>query len=354
VVERFSDRYPGSINRDVAYFNLAKVALKAGDTAVAVDGFYRVVDVEPSSPLAAPAYVLAGATLLESGEVAKCIFPLRRAAALAADDRYIAYAAAKLAVAYLLDGKPRAANLVLRNHRNSIVNSPARTYAAFLDSFALLQATPAPMRRPYHNYRLLSALLALDTGFSALGTPERVLMAEAYERLGLSERAAKVASAALEGKPAHAYLPRLILPMLHHYRNIADLESATNLLAQVGESLDAQVYDLAVLELAEIAATKRQWQRSIALCLQLLRKPHARARTKALKLLGRAFEQLGEYRLAALCYAGRVDDLQRLLQLSQTTTVPDDSRSASPLVTDRAYRTTRTAAAQETARAVQK
>jgi len=317
VFERFSKRYPSSPNRDVAYFNLAKLELQQAEPAIAIDNFYRVADVEPSSPLAAPSYVLAGAALLEAGKIEKAIFPLSRAAALADDNTCASYAAAKLALAYLLADKPSAANHVLRTYRDFIVASPARRYAAFLDSLALYRAAPAPSRRPYHRSRLLSALVGLESDCDTFGTPERVLMVEAYEQLGLLEKAARLAKATLECKPADTYCARLILPIVRYYRLLGNLDDATRLLKDMSGTLEPAVRDRVLLQLAQLALHTGRWQQSIALCLQVVASSDPSVRTSALKLLGRTFEQVGEYRLAALCYAGRLRELHKMLDMQR-------------------------------------
>jgi len=313
-LEQFERLYKVRDNRDVTYFNLAKALLASGEIEEATEYFYRVIDDNPASELAIPAYVLAGAALLEQGKLDRAPFPLRRALALSTHPRYTAYAAAKLALVYLIKDNPLAAGQVLQEHREYISNSEVETYCAFLGAYATFLGTPPPLLLPKHRSRLLSSLIQLEAAQLRLGTPERVLVTEAYERLGLSEKAAAYALPAVKKHLPAVYLARLVPPLVRHYRQVGDLPAAWSMLQETSAQLEGPVRTRLLLELARIAYEAQRWNDSIAICLDLMTSTDAKTAKEALLLLGKTFEQLGNYRLAALCYAGRVNELRKLIQ----------------------------------------
>jgi len=293
---------PRSAVRSDAWFNLAKLHLQCDRAEPALDAFWHVIDSGAAPGSAAVASLYIGRLLLDAEQPRRAILPLTRATQWTTESAVRAKSVLCLAAAHLLYGNPKAANDVLMDFRSDIEAQSRQ--AALLSALARYRVAESPTRRLYEGQALLTAAdpVRPEDFFGRYGW---YLCGHAYEDLMLPEMATEVYREALRRFERPPYRDAIVFGL-------------ASCLADSGESATsvAQFDDL--LQNAEPA-----WQRTAGfrLCrLQLdLDQPLNASRTarklleisgelndksRALRLLGEAYQRLGDHAAAALCFAG--------------------------------------------------
>jgi tetratricopeptide (TPR) repeat protein len=205
----------------------------------------------------------------------------------------------------LLTNNPRAANAVLLEARPQVIQEPYRPLAAFLDSLAHYRAAVNPKQAQREAGELLAALLAVRED-RALGPVGQLLRGHAYRELGMGEQMAAIYEKAVPetaGSVAAEMTYRL-----GEYALADDRERARQLFLSIVKMKSPKWANLAQLRLAEIALLQKKPQECLQRCQLVLQAQPAADVTSTLKLMGRAFDQLGDYRQAARCFAGQLPE----------------------------------------------
>jgi tetratricopeptide (TPR) repeat protein len=172
-----------------AYYNLGLTQRRLGDARAARAEWYKVIDRAPAHDLTPLAYLRIGRLLLEEGEFAEAVSPLRRALLGSSASGAQPAAAINLAVAYLLNGNPAAANGMLLDHRAAILQETYRPAAAFLDSLARYRTgTDRKMLQRDAGDLLTAAQAVIDD--PVMGLPGQLLVGQAFLELGLVDQTA--------------------------------------------------------------------------------------------------------------------------------------------------------------------
>jgi tetratricopeptide (TPR) repeat protein len=304
--ERLIKESPRSPMLTEAYYNLGLTQRRLGDSTGARNALYRVVDRAPGHELAPLAYLRIGQLYLEESEPELAIVPLRRAISSSVGSPTQPAATVALGVAYLLTENPRAANAILLENRLVIGQPPYRAVAAFLDALARYRGTVAARQVQREASGLLAALLAVRED-PLLGPAGKLLVGQAYRDLGMGEQMVAFYENALRELrgPLAAEMTFILAEALY----TADRrEAALQLFASLASKETTKWVPRALLRLAEITLQEKRPQDCLTWCRKLLQQPGAADATLILKLMGKAYEQLGDHRRAARCYMGQLPD----------------------------------------------
>jgi tetratricopeptide (TPR) repeat protein len=152
---------------------------------------------------------------------------------------------------------------------------------------------------------------ASDLLASLLGTPDDALLGpvgpylrgQAYRELGLTVQMAALYEKALPQTRAPLAV-EMAYYLGEHWSRTNKLAAARELLARVAASSNAAWAGRAQLGLADIALQEKRPADALKWCRAVVDQGHATDLAALLKLMGRAYEELGNYRQAARCYAG--------------------------------------------------
>lgn len=303
--EQFLRQFPRSDARVGVHFNLAKTRLRSGNRDEAMQHFYHVVDQAPAGRLQPIAFLYLGRLYLEDDQAKRAIRPLTRSLASAQDDALRATAAIALASAYLLLENPHAANRILMTHRSAFGQGPHYDQAALLAALARHQAASTAGQVERKGRPLLDAATHVEGGdfFGAYGF---VILAEAYQRLGLFEAVQSTLLQGLEVVPRGGLRSRMMYALADYHHDAGNMVKCKELLATLAiDDADQAWAGRAKLRLAEVLGAEGDDEQCLALCRELLRGTSQPVeQQKVLKTMGRVFERQGSHRAAALCFAG--------------------------------------------------
>lgn len=305
---RLAREWPRSPLVVESHYNLGLLRSRQGDRAAARQAFYRVVDRAPGHELAPLAYWRVGRIFLEEGEAEQALSPLRRACSFPGGSKggSPAQAAAALttAAAHLLTENPRAANAILREHRELISRESYRNAAAFLDTLARFRAATDRRQRQREAVDLLSVLLTVPDD-PLLGPEGLALMGQAYRELGMQEEMARFYQKALK-KLRGPLATKLTLELAEEHWSAGKLESALPFYQQLIAEGPTNEAKRARLRLAEIALAGKKSQECLKSCRELLQDKGAVDAAAVLRLMAQAYEQLGEHENAIRCLSGQL------------------------------------------------
>jgi tetratricopeptide (TPR) repeat protein len=197
-----------------------------------------------------------------------------------------------------LDGEDEEAREILRSFRPFNWES----HAAILEFFQVLlryKTDPSDMR----GQRVVEALMAIGEGRS-LGPAGYLLAGQVYREIGRYDRAAGLYDAASEIVSGPLAL-RMKFEAAERYDEL-DIRKEAQRRYRVVAAVDRETWGpKAELRLADLALRDHQWEECIGRCRKLIGRDGIDS-ADVLALMGRAYEMLKQYRLAAECYAGRV------------------------------------------------
>lgn len=289
-----------------ANYNLGLLLARNGDTAAARAAFYRVVDLGPGSELTALAYLRIGRTFLEEGQPELAQLPLRRSLGLSQGSSTQPATVVTLAAAQLLAGQPQAARSTLTAARKPVGHPPYRQTAALIDALARFRLIEN-QRQSQREAKDLFAALAVLTKEAVLGTPGKLLIAQAYKELGLDKSMLIVLEKTLPATqgPLSEELTYLVAEALLPTQRRLE---AVKLLDALATHPGSKWAPPAQFHLAEIALQEDKPLECLTWCRALWRVPGSVNRAGILRLMGRTYERLGQTRQATLCFAGQAPE----------------------------------------------
>jgi tetratricopeptide (TPR) repeat protein len=304
--DRLVREFPRSPLLVPASYNMALSYRQLGDLAAARDALYRLVDESPLHRLAQLAYIQIGRIYLQEGEPDRAITPFRRACAQSSGGTRAA-AATGLATSFILHGNPRAGNLAIVEYRRELSEPPFDSLAAFLSALSRFRAMPARQDNQPECRALLASLLAVRKEKS-LGPVETLLAGQAFRELAMDEEMVALYESAMKDRTD---IPGWIgAEMNLALADVAFSSGQTNKavarLTELAKQSDNPWAPVAMLRLAEMALRERRNEDCLHWCRSAAESQDARVCRDALKLMGRTYEQLGQHKLAAACYAGQI------------------------------------------------
>jgi tetratricopeptide (TPR) repeat protein len=292
-----------------ASYNLGLALRQHGDDNSAREAFYRVIDGAPGHELAPLACLAIGRMHLDRAEFDKAIPPLRRAANTAPGTDSLPVATLLLAAAYLHMNNAEEANAILLRNRNRLTEAPYRNVTAFLGSYARMLLSGG-RRQAQREARVLMWAIVGASRESVLGPTGVLLMGHAYRELGLGEKMVDLYRRAIQDGVPPVLEPELSYDMADHALTTGDVSDAVSGFTELATRGSAKWSRMAKLRLAEIALDEGRQEECLKWCRESLDASGASSSDapNILKLMGRAFEQLGVHQKAAICYAGQVPE----------------------------------------------
>ncbi|HEV3439917.1 MAG TPA: hypothetical protein VG122_21295, partial [Gemmata sp.] len=198
----------------------------------------------------------------------------------------------------LLEGEDEEVREILRSHRVNNRESHA-AMADFFESLLRYRNSPSETR----GKRVADALLAIGEG-RLLGPAGFLLAGQAYREIGRYDRAAGLYDAAVELVRGPLAV-RMTFEAAERYDQL-DLRVEARKRYTVVAAVDQETWGLkAELRLADLAIRDRHGEECIRRCRALIGRKGIDS-AEVLALMGRGYEFLKQYRLAAECFAGRV------------------------------------------------
>ena len=286
-----------------AFYNLGIAERRRSKGAAARKAFYGVVDQSPGHELAPLAYVHIGRLYLEEDEAEQAVRPLRRAGTGAPGSATQPISLLLLALAHIMTDNPRAANAVLLEHKGVVSHEEYRPMAAFLDSLSRYRAIPDRKMISRESGDLLASILVMREA-EILGISGEYLVGQAYAELGLADQMAAAYTKSL----THAHGPlalRMALALGDYRVKLGQYPEARKHFNGVAINSSRKFATLGMLGLAGVDLLEKKFDDCIETCHLVLEEDKASDVRSVLLLMGRAFEQKGDYRRAALSFAGK-------------------------------------------------
>jgi tetratricopeptide (TPR) repeat protein len=295
--------------RSETAFNLAKCQLRLQQLTLARQHFLWGLDAPTGSPRVRVACHLYAARIqIMQGEKHSAVTTLRRALAMSQNTNMETAAALMLSSAYLIAGSPPGANDILMNRRELFANAPDRAAAAFLSSLARFRAAVLPDRREREARSVVIALGQFDASIQ-FGSHWNVLAAEACSEIGLAQPARFHWQNALDDLtdgPLKAYV---VSQLAEAYRANHEYTVAADLLRIASADSESQAADTILLQSARLSMQQGDFRATAEMCKTLLqRSTDPESQLKGMKLLGTAYERIGNHRAAVYCFAGMLSE----------------------------------------------
>jgi tetratricopeptide (TPR) repeat protein len=284
--------------------NRSRLDERLGRLEDARQGLYDAIDSTWNLGLQGEAWSRIARLALARGAFDEARQAASRSARLARSDLARREAALALATAYLLQENPWAANQVIFEHRELMPGSPSEAEAAFLGSFSRYRGSQTTMARAREEPRLLAAVSLAD-GQPGLTPAASALIADAWQQLGFSERAAAAITPHVTVGAGEYWDGRLSLQLAVYRRLAGAPADAAQILERVASQPESPVRVSAQLELARLQLAGGEFRAAISSARSLL-EPEVDdvARKEALGLMGAAYTRLEQPYAAALCFAG--------------------------------------------------
>jgi len=294
--------FPDSEAARLAEFNLGLVRLRAGDPDRAREMLLNAIDRSPKDELAGRAWWFIARSYLDYGDWEGSMRSLRMAAANPSVE-VRAVAALGLCAARLYAGANEEGHSALgHGPRMLMKKAPFQLEAAFLDAYSRFRIARCAHPRPMVETEDLLTALSASPGEPILGPTGVLLHGQALNDLGMDERMAEYFENSLS-KLSGPLVSRMAAMLAEHYMRTGNTAAAGRALLTYGQPSEAD--PRTQLLFAEVALRQARPDECLAICRGSLTDP-AVNRAAALRLMGRAFELLGDPRHAAECYAGRV------------------------------------------------
>lgn len=300
--------------RLAAVFNRSKVAMRANRLDEAAAGFDSAAQFGNGTVIAAVALLHHAKLELEIGNYKRAVSPLLRAvayldvssAAAAKIHRWtdrddaLAMTAHTLSVAWLMNDNPMAANEALMRHRKVLKTEPFRDATAFLTALASYRLTNTEPERLAEGRPLVTAVTRMtpQSLFSSVGT---ALIGEAWNELGLSAQMAAVYEKELPNVRSPWLKKQILRGLVDYHLTVRNEKRVQQLLLELRKVAE----DDPEVEIALAEQAVRLGRSDVALkqCRALLEKPEVN-KPAVLSVMAQAYERAGDFRNAALCFAG--------------------------------------------------
>ena len=286
-----------------AAYNAAYNYYRLGDFSHACTQLRFVVDGAPEQSIHAEALILLGRLLMDRGEVQDAIFQLRRATDSRCLPNEQARAAVLLGMAYLAQEKYQDAAESVFTHKLQLDEPGVRYAASFVTAYSRWHSVSGQMKEREATF-LYRALVAVRNDSEWLGQAGEFLIGRAYIELGFDDVMADLYSHRLNEGVTEYIEAEMTYSLAGYQMANGQLEMAAQLWHKLAEGPANRWKNRARLKSAEVALVQGNSKVALELCRQA-QPDESISRGEILKVMGRAFEQLGEDANAARCYAGQ-------------------------------------------------
>ncbi len=287
-----------------AAYNSATDFYRIGDFASACLQLRIVVDGAPEQRLHAPALIFLGRLLLDRGEIQDAIYQFRRATEARGRPHEQARAAVFLGMSFIMQDKYQEAAEAVFAQKPLLEEQSTCHAAAFVTALARWQAISDEMREHEATF-LYRALICMKADSEWLGQTGQLLIGRADRELGFDDQMADLYSHQLSIGMTESIESEMTYSLAAYELANGRVEAACALWTKLTLATSNRWANQARLRLAEVALTEGRANDSLEICEQI-HSSDGITRGEIQKLMGRAFEQLGEDVLAARCYAGQL------------------------------------------------
>lgn len=261
-----------------------------------------VVNGAPGHPLHTDALILLGRLYLDRGESQEAVFQLRRATETHSRSINQARAAALLGVAYLVQDKYAEAAQVIFDNRIYFEDQEARVVASFVNAYGRWQIVSGELQKREASF-LYRSLIAINTDAEWIGQMTKVIIGRAFSELGFDDKMAQLYwQLSFEGVTPQLE-PEILYSLANYEFNHEGGEAAVLKWSKLAESGTPKWASRSRMRLAEIALSEGRGED----CLnqsEAIKDFDGIIRTDLSRLMGQAYELLGDDTMAAKCYAG--------------------------------------------------
>ena len=303
----YMERHPHAELVGVASFNMAKSCLMLAQPDDARQHFLRCIDDNKTTrDLKICAYVNLGELQLAAGDTKPAISTLIRGLSQSRDHWCEVDCALMLASAYLLSDNPQGTNSILMERRSLLQLKPHVDAAAFLSAYSRFRRAAAPNRLAREAEAVVTSLSHLRTSL-LLGEHWYLLMAAAYEDIGLHSDAIGVYQECLNSEPSEFIMAHCSLRLVDMYLQDGKPGLAEEILKAVPNLANPSMRDQTTLKKAVVAQMRGDLDTAVKVSETLaMEADNPSIKKAALKVLGSAYEQKGNPRAAVYCYAGMI------------------------------------------------
>jgi tetratricopeptide (TPR) repeat protein len=293
---------PRAVVRSDAWFNLAKLQFCCGQGGSALDSFWHVIDSGAAPEPAAVASLYIGRLLLDAEQPRRAILPLTRATQWTQESPVRAKAVLCLAAAHLLYGNPKTANDVLMDFRSDVETQSKE--AALLSALARYRVAEHPTRKLVEGESLLTAAHPVRPA-DFFGRYGWYLCGQVYEDMMLPEMAAEVYRSALAEGEGLPYRNAIVFGLASSLADSGDSAASEPHFEELLQHAQPEWQRRAGFRLCQVQLDMRQTQEASRTARKLLEIcEDKKDKSRALQLLGEAYQRLGNHAAAALCFAG--------------------------------------------------
>ena len=298
------DRYRKHPVRQLATFNLAKCLLRQEKHEEAEKQLLAVVDLQLGNDLETASYLLLGERMLCRRDARTAVRVLTRAVTRAKSDELKGFATLALAVSYLRTGNARMASNALVGAGETLQQDAFRDEAALIAAYANYQSATSDDQIQRYGRRMTAAIghTSPRSFFGAIGF---ILFNDIFRELGMVDQSVEALEDAIEFPVAQPLRDEFTFELGRYYL----MERRHNRFVIVMNKLKDEGHNdwpvRARLQLAEFALEQGDFDKCMAVCEELAKlSDSTEEKAKALRLLGRVYEEKKDHYRAAICFAG--------------------------------------------------
>lgn len=285
-----------------AAYHAGHISFQAQDYSSASFHLGYVVNGAPNHQVYSESLLLLGRLLLDQGDYQQAVFQLRRGTVTESRPDNRGRAAVLLGMAYLAQEKYTEAAEAILDNKKHFDDPEVRNAAAFVTTLARWQSSKGEFQEREANfmYRALASLLKTSDW---LGQTGQMLIGRAFSELGFDSKMAEIYTHLLAQGATRAIEPELVFSLANYEYSTAQVESATKRWTALAVGDNVRWSNRARLRMAEVALAENRPKECVEVCQQI-KTEEGIVHMDLCRMLGRAYEKLGDNAMAVRCYAG--------------------------------------------------
>jgi len=287
-----------------AAYNSGEIDFRLADYSAGCQQLRFIVDGAPEHELHTDALIMMGRMLLDMGDSQEAIYQFRRATEARGRTNEQARAAVLMGLSFLVQSRYSEAADAVFLHRMLLEEASVRRAAAFVTAYARWNTVNADLR-PNEGAFLYRSLIALRSDVEWLGQTGHLLIGRAYADLGFDDQMSDIYLRSLANGTTKSIEIEMRYWLADYEYSNGATESARQILEQLADGQRSGWRNRARWKLAEIALLEGQPKECLNHCEQV-ETGEVIPKADVQKLMGRAFEKMGDDVRAAKCYAGQL------------------------------------------------
>lgn len=291
-----------------AAYNSGEIYFRLADYTAGCQQLRFIVDGAPEHELHTDALIMMGRMLLDTGETQDAIYQFRRATEARGRTTEQARAAVLMGLSFLVQARYAEAAEAVFVHRMLLEEASVRRAAAFVTAYARWNTVNSELRQNEAAF-LYRSLIALRSDIEWLGQTGHLLIGRAYADLGFDDQMSDIYLRSLADGTTKSIETEMRYWLANYEYSNGATESAREIWEHLADGQRSGWRNRARLKLAEIALLEGHPKECLDRCEQV-EIGEVIPKVDVQKLMGRAFEKLGDDVQAAKCYAGQLPNDQ--------------------------------------------